>query len=468
MRWKSRCCRAGVILIAVWSLTGTGRIPVPAEAALWTESGGAGGREDPDLIRLDQAFVRLAKGLRPAVVQINVQAERGTEYNLPEGHPPLPQGERPAVGSGIILSTDGYVLTNHHVVEQAGEIEVQLMDDRRFPAKVVGKDARTDLALLKIEASGLPVLPLGDSDKLEVGELVLAIGNPFGLDHSVSLGIVSRKGRALGGPEVFDDYIQTDASVNPGNSGGPLINMRGEVIGINTAIIPNRRVAFAIPVNLAKSLLPELQTRGRIAWGFLGVSIQDLTQDLAKAIGFQETKGALVNNVLSGQPADSAGIRRGDIIVGFDGKPVSDVRALQRAVSFTSVGKQVEVQVFRGGKLERVMVKVGEAGTTGRRESTAPARRDLGMSVEELDAEKAKKFKLREDEEGVVVTDVTRGGPAASAGVRAGDLVREVNRRDVRSLESFRGALRTGEGEVDLFLLKRGEAYVYIAVKPKT
>jgi serine protease Do len=468
MSWKSRYCGAGLVLVAVWSFAGMGLGPVPADAALWTESAGAGGRADPDLIRLDQAITRLTKGLRPAVVQINIQAERVAEYKLPEGHPPLPQGERTAVGSGIILSADGYVLTNHHVIEQAGEIEVQLMDERKFPAKVVGKDARTDLALLKIEATGLPVLPLGDSDTLEVGELVLAIGNPFGLDHSVSLGIVSRMGRALGASEAFDDYIQTDASVNPGNSGGPLINMRGEVIGINTAIIPNRRVAFAIPVNLAKSLLPDLQTRGRIAWGFLGVSIQDLTQDLATAMSFQETKGALVNNVLSGQPAESAGVKRGDIIVAFDGKPVSNVRALQRAVSFTTVGKQVEIQVFRGGKLETVMVKVGEASTAERRASVVPTRRDLGMTVEELDAERAKKFKLREDEEGLVVTDVTRGGPAASAGVRAGDLVREVNRRNVRSLEGFRGSLRTGEGEADLFLLKRGDAYVYVAVKPKT
>jgi serine protease Do len=401
-------------------------------------------------------------------VLIGVKMEGSTGYSLPENHPPIPPSDLPAVGSGIVLSADGYLLTNYHVIEQASEIEVQLMDDRKFPAKLVGKDARTDLALLKIEASELPVLPLGDSDKLEVGELVLAIGNPFGLDHTVSIGIVSRKGPALGSSGTFDDYIQTDASVNPGNSGGPLINMRGEVIGINTAVIPNRRVAFAIPVNLAKSLLPELQARGRIAWGFLGVSIQDLTQDLARAMGFSETKGALVNNVLSGQPAEAAGIKRGDIIVAFDGKPVSDVRALQRAVSFTSVGKQVEIRVFRGGRLDTVTVKVGEAERVERQASTAPARRDLGMTVEELDAEKAKKFKLREDEEGLVVTDVANGGPAAGAGVRAGDLVREVNRRAVRSLEGFRSALRQGEGEVDLFLLQRGDAHMYVAVKPKT
>jgi len=477
MRWSDRRRRAMIVLAALWSLVGAGLVPAGADAALWTESAGPQDsgllrrgeiREEPDLARLNQAFIRLAKGLRPAVVQIDVKGERGADLNPPEGHPPLPPGERPAVGSGLILSTDGYILTNFHVVEQAGEIEVQLMDDRKFPAKVVGRDARTDLALLKVEATGLPILPLGDSDKLEVGELVFAIGNPFGLEHSVSLGIVNRKGRALGSSGAFDEYIQTDASVNPGNSGGPLINMRGEVIGINTAIIPNRRVAFAIPINLAKSLLPELHTRGRIAWGFLGVSIQELTQDLAKAMGFPETKGALVNNVLAGQPAEAAGIKRGDIIVAFDGKPISNVRALQRAVSFTSVGKQVEVQLFRGGKLETVTVKVGEAAPAERQASAVPTRRDLGMTVEELDAEKAKKFKLREGEEGLVVSDVAKGGPAASVGVRAGDLIREVNRREVRSLEGYRSALRQGEGEVDLFLLKRGEAYVYVAVKPKT
>lgn len=468
MSWRDWCCRVTIALAVFWSIVGAGFVPVRADAALWTEPASGAGREDPDLARLNQALIRLAKGLRPAVAQIGVKGERSSDANLPESHPPIPPGERPAVGSGIILTADGYVLTNNHVVEQASEVEVQLMDDRKFPAKVVGRDARTDLALLKVEATGLPVLPLGDSDKLEVGELVFAIGNPFGLEQSVSLGVVNRKGRALGGSGAFDDYIQTDASVNPGNSGGPLLNMRGEVIGVNTAIIPNRRVAFAIPINLAKSLLPELQVRGRIAWGFLGVSIQELTQDLAKAMGFPESQGALVNHVLAGQPAEAAGIKRGDIIVAFDGTPVRNVQALQRTVSFTSVGKQVKVQVFRGGTLETVTVTVGEAATTERRASAGPGRRELGMTVEELDAEKAKKFKLREGEEGLVVSDVAKGGPAANAGVRAGDLIREVNRREVRSLEGYRSALRQGEGEADLFLLKRGETYVYVAVKPKT
>jgi serine protease Do len=462
-------------LAAVWMMVGVGPVPGRADAALWMEPSG-GGREDPDLARLNQALIRLAKGLRPAVVQIGVTRERGADQELPQDHPPVPPGDRPRVGSGIILSTDGYVLTNQHVVEQAAEIEIQLMDDRKFMAKVIGRDARTDLALLKVEATDLPVLPLGDSDKLEVGELVLAIGNPFGLVSAVCLGIVSGMGGALGGAGAFDDYIQTDASVNPGNSGGPLLNMRGEVIGINTAVIPNRRVAFAIPINLAKTLLPDLQAKtllpdlqakGRIAWGFLGVSIQDLNKELASALGVQDAKGALVNNVISGQPAETAGIKRGDVIVQFDGKPVSNVRALQRAVSFTPVGKQVQLQVLRQGKLEAILAKVGEASTAERRASSPPPRRDMGMTVEELDQEKAKKFKLREGEEGLV-TDVARGGPASGAGIRAGDVIREVNRRAVRSLDGYRSALRQGEGEMDLFLLKRGEAYVYVAVKPKT
>jgi len=462
--WRRSAVALAAVVLMVWLVSGWHRV----EAALWTESAGVT-REDPDLLRLNQAMIRLAKSLRPAVVQIGITGEKGTDQDLPQDHPPVPPGERPRVGSGIILTPDGYILTNQHVIEQAAEIEVHLMDDRKFLAKVVGKDARTDLALLKVDAAGLPVLPLGDSDKLEVGELVLAIGNPFGLEHSVSLGIVSRKGRALGSAGTFTDYIQTDASVNPGNSGGPLLNLRGEVIGVNTAVIPNRQVAFAIPINLAKSLLPELQVRGRIAWGFLGVSIQDVTQELAKAMGLPEARGALVNNVLTGQPAEAAGIKRGDIIVQFDGKAIATVRALQRAVSFTGVGKQVEVQVFRGGKLETLMVKVGEAATAEHRAAPPPARRDLGMTVEELDAEKAKKFKLREGEEGLVVSDVAKGGPAASAGIRAGDLIREVNRRPVRSLDGYRSALRRDEGEdVDLFLLQRGQNHFYVAVKPKT
>ncbi|MGE5851004.1 MAG: PDZ domain-containing protein, partial [Candidatus Methylomirabilota bacterium] len=215
-------------------------------------------------------------------------------------------------------------------------------------------------------------------------------------------------------------------------------------------------------------LLRDVQARGRTGWGFVGVSMEEVTQELAKGMGVPEVKGTLVNNVLAGQPAEAAGMKRGDIILQFDGKAIPNVRSLQRTVSFTAVGKQVEVQIFRGGKLETLTVKVGEAATAERRAVAPPARRDLGMTVEELDAEKVKKFKLREGEEGLVVSDVAKGGAASSAGIRAGDLIREVNRREVRSLEGYRSALRHDEGEVDLFLLQRGQSHFYVAVKPKT
>jgi serine protease Do len=451
-------------LAAAWVMAGVGLSPAPGEAAFWTERPGTV-REEPDLSRLNQALVQLVKGLRPAVVQIGVQVDLGGD--LPKDHPPIPPAERPRVGSGIILTAGGYILTNQHVVSDAADVEVQLVDGRKFPAKILGRDERTDLALLKVEATGLPTLALGDSDTLNIGELVLAIGSPFGLEDAVSLGIVSRKGRAPGGG-AFVDYIQTDASVNPGNSGGPLVNMRGEVIGINTAVIPNRRVAFAIPINLAKRLLPQLQATGRVAWGFLGVGIQDLTHELAQAVRAPEAKGVLVNNVLPGQPAEAAGVKRGDVIVGFDGTAIENVRTLQRAVSFTPVGKAVEVQVVRGGRQEMLTVKVGEAAAAEGKAAAAPARRELGLTVEELDAERAKQFKLREDEEGLVVTDVAKGGPAASAGLRPGDLIREVNRRSVRSVEGYRSALTREEGGLDLLLVQRGEGYLYVAVKPKT
>lgn len=438
-----------------------------AAAPPWSE-GTPGLPADPDLARLNRSLSLLAERLRPAVVQIGVAPE-AEERDLPPEHPPLPPGERPRVGSGFIIHRSGYIVTNNHVVEDAAEVEVHLTAERKLPAKVVGRDARTDLALLKIEApEDLPAIPLGDSDALAVGELVLAIGNPFGLDHAVSLGIVSRKGRGLGASGPFDDYIQTDASINPGNSGGPLVNIRGEAVGIATAVIPNRRVGFAIPINLAKALLPELQERGRIAWGFLGVGIQGVTPDLAKELGLPLLKGALVNNVLAGYPAQEAGIKRGDVIVSFDGKPIEDVRALQRAVGRSPVGKPVEVRVYRGGQLQSVAVTVGEMRGDRRGGGVAPSRRELGLVVEELDAEKAKRFKLPEEEGGLVVTEVAKGGAAAQAGIRAGDLVKEVNRREIKSLETYRRALkREAAGEADLFLLKRGESFFYVAVRPK-
>jgi len=458
---RVRGARALAPLLLVLAVLWAPARAAAAEGSLWTEPSGAG--EELEVGRVNRALVKLAQALRPAVVQIGISGDARDEGEAP------PDGAR--VGSGFIIHKSGYILTNNHVIEQAKAVEVHLLDQRKFPARVLGKDSRTDLALLKIDAPvDLPAIPLGDSDALEVGELVLAVGNPFGLGHTVTMGIVSRKGPGLRPSGPFDDFIQTDAAINPGNSGGPLVNGRGEAVGIVTAVIPNRQVGFAIPINLAKTLLPELREKGKIAWGFLGVGIQALSEELAKAFDLKEPKGALVNNVLPGFPAAAAGVKRGDVILRIDGQEIPDVRTLQRIVSRTPVGRQVELRVLRAGVEETLVATVGEAGSGSRAGGTprVPGR-DLGLQVEELDAELAKKYKLAGEEDGVVVTEVTKGGPAATAGIRPGDLVREVNRRTVRSVDGYRRSIhRDDPGLPDVLLIKRGDSFFYVALKPKT
>jgi serine protease Do len=441
-------------------------LPPAASAApdtLWVEDR-ASATPPSELLQLSDALAKLAEGLRPAVVQIGPIGDRDPEREPTPDSPPAP-GERPRVGSGFIIHPDGYVLTNHHVLTSGNQVEMELFGGEKVVASVAGRDGRTDLALLKIDPPRpLTVLPLGDSDALRVGELVLAIGSPFGLDYSVTMGVVSRIGRAPGATGPYDEFIQTDASINPGNSGGPLLNLRGEVIGINTATVPGRRVGFAIPINLAKSLLPELKEHGKIRWGFLGVSIQNLTSALAQAFALDGTRGALVNQVLPGQPAERAGVRRGDVIVAFDGDPVADARDLQRKVGRTPIGTTAVVRVVRNGTAEELSVQIGELPDSRLAAGEAP-KRELGLTVDMLDAEKVKKFKLTE-ETGVVVTEVAKGGPAARAGLQAGDLIKEVNRRSVSSLEDYtRSLAEPPKPGIDLFLVKRGPATFYIAVR---
>jgi serine protease Do len=432
---------------------------------LWVENGAAA--EFPtELLQLSESLSKLAERLRPSVVQVGLLEEREADREHPPEVPPPPE-ERPRIGSGFVIHADGYVLTNYHVLARAGQVEVELFTGERLPATIVGRDARTDLALLKIDPPRpLTPLPLGDSDALRVGELVLAIGNPFGLDYSVTMGVVSRKGRAFGAGGPYDDFIQTDAAINPGNSGGPLLNLRGEVVGINTATVPNRRVGFAIPINLAKTLLPEMKQYGKVRWGFLGVSIQRLTAPLAQALGIEGTKGVLINQVMPGHPAQQAGLKPGDVIVSFDGMEIVDVRDLQRKVGRTTIGKTTTVRVLRRGRAEEFTVRIGELPepTTVIAEAS---KKDLGLTVEPLDPEKAKKFKLKEDE-GLVVTDVVKNGPAARAGLQPGDLVKEVNFEEVASLDDFsRSLAKSAGGGVDLFLVKRGTAQFYVAIKSK-
>jgi len=457
-----RLTRDALVALLSVALLATGA----AAAPLFTEGAGTG-QAPPDLRALNQSLTGLVRQVRPAVVRIGVANGPASERPAPE-QPPGPPEERPRVGTGFFVSPDGFLVTNNHVVAEGGEVEIRLFDGRRLTAKVVGKDARSDLALLKVDGGPFPILPLGNSDAVEIGELVLAVGNPFRLEATVTIGLVSRKGRGMGGSGPFDDFIQTDAAINPGNSGGPLVNIRGEVVGINTAVIPNRSIGFAIPANLVKTVLPALKERGRVAWGFLGVGVQSLSPAVARALGRQETDGVLVNNVMPGLPAEAAGIRRGDLILKLNGTPVKDVAALQRAVSLTAVGTAVQMEILRGGALQTLTVTVGEFRQAAA-EVPVPERRAeaaLGLTVEELDADKAKKFKVKE-QEGLVVAAVQEGGPAAAAGLRAGDLVAEVNRTEVRALGEYRRALKMEKGAVNLFLIKRGDAHVYVALEAK-
>jgi serine protease Do len=327
-----------------------------------------------------------------------------------------------SLGSGFIIDERGYILTNNHVIEKADKIKVRLSDEQEFDAEVVGRDPKTDIALIKIESTNpLQAVTMGNSDKLQVGEWLIAIGNPFGLEHTVTAGIVSAKGRVIGsGP--YDDFIQTDASINPGNSGGPLINMRGEVVGISTAIIAGGTgIGFAIPINMAKQIVPQLKERGEVTRGWLGVMIQRVTPELAKQFGLETSEGALVAQVVEDSPAEKAGIKREDIIIEFDHKKIHKMSELPKIVANTQVGKQVEVKVIRQGREEKLKIELGEL----KEEKVAKAgefttEKELGLTVQDLTPEIAKHLGIPE-KAGVLVSQVTAGSPAHEAGIRRGD-----------------------------------------------
>jgi serine protease Do len=322
---------------------------------LWTES--QGGIIPADVARLNDVIHSTAERLKPALVQIRVR--RAVEREAAEGEQPGTPEERRASGSGFIIRQDGYIVTNEHVVDGAERIQVKLHDGRRFEARLVGQDERVDLALIKIEATGLPTAGLGDSNRLRVGEFVLALGHPFGLEQTVSFGIVSRKGAPLQVAAPGFDFIQTDAAVNPGNSGGPLINMAGEVVGVNSMAARNGSIGFAIPVNLVKGLLPQLASKGKVEWGWLGVSIAEVGEEEMLKHNLKEPRGVLVRQVMAGQPADQGGVRANDVVMAVNGTRVDEPRDLQRIISSTPVGETVKLNVWREGKETEVAVTVG-------------------------------------------------------------------------------------------------------------
>jgi serine protease Do len=430
------------------------------------------------------SFAELAERLGPAVVNIQVTKiapVAGVPWmQEPEG----PYGEffkrffkdlpqRPeqfrtqGSGSGVIISADGYLLTNNHVVDGAKEVTVTLADQQVYQARVIGRDPKTDLAVLKIDTKqSLPVAPMGSSADLKVGEWVVAIGNPFGLSNSVTAGIVSAKGRVIGaGP--YDDFIQTDAPINPGNSGGPLFNMKGEMVGINTAIIASGQgIGFAIPIDLAKPLIPQLVTTGEVTRGYLGVSIQSITPDLAKALKLEERQGALVSEIVQGGPAAKAGIRQGDVIVGFNSESIKGAHDLPAIVAKTPVGEEATITLQRNGKAQKVPVTVGKLPSerVSSEESSQVGQSQWGLQLQDVTPQMARQRGLA-DEYGVLVIGVQPGSPAERAGLQRGDIIREVNRQPVQSVQDVRDAIAKADTHDSLVLLvKRGQGSLFVAM----
>jgi serine protease Do len=380
-----------------------------------------------------------------------------------------PERRQQGVGSGFIISKEGTILTNNHVVEDADQIKVKLADGKELDGRIIGRDPKTDLALVKIDgASDLQPLKLGDSDALKVGNWVVAVGSPFGLEQTVTAGIVSAKGRVIGsGP--YDNFIQTDASINPGNSGGPLINMNGEVVGINTAIIASGQgIGFAIPINMAKEIAPQLQKKGHVTRGLLGVSIQDVTPELAKSFGLKEKKGALVAGVIPGGPAEKAGIEQGDVIMKFNGQTVAESKDLPRIVASTPVGKTVTVLVIRDGKEVERQVKVGEMEEENANvAANASSHKSLGVSVQNLTPQIARQLGLKKNI-GVVVTGVEPGSTAAEAMIQPGDVIREINRKPVMNVDDLVQKISKAKGKESLLLLiEREQNTLFVTVTLK-
>jgi serine protease Do len=429
-------------------------------------------------------FTELVEKQGPAVVNVSTTsaARSGPQSPVPEDDPfydffrrfgpPQPRDyEARSLGSGFIISADGYILTNAHVVEAAEDINVKLNDKREFKAKVIGSDKRTDVAVIKIEASGLPAVRIGDPERLKVGEWVLAIGSPFGFENTVTAGIVSAKGRSLP-QENYVPFIQTDVAINPGNSGGPLFNLKGEVVGMNSQIYSRTGgfmgLSFAIPIDVAMDITHQLRTTGRVSRGRIGVVIQEVTKELAESFGLPKAAGALVNSVEKGGPADKAGIEPSDVILKFDGKTVNSTSDLPRIVAQTRPGSKATMQIWRKGAARDVTVTVGEmpeekvAQRPGRRDSKSGnvvAR--LGLTVSELSAEQRKELGIGG---GLLVEDVQ--GAAAKAGIRRGDILMALNNQDVKSVEQLTQLLsQFDKAKSVALLIRRGDGALYVALR---
>ncbi len=434
------------------------------------------------------AFSDIVRSVSPSVVNISTTKTVERDFSFPHlFESPLRDFFEPfsapkrwkeqSLGSGVIVSADGYIITNSHVVEKADEIKVTLYDKQSYKGKVIGVDKKTDIAVIKIATDNLPAIRWGDSDRLQVGEFVLAFGNPYGLSHTVTMGIISALGRANVGIADYEDFIQTDAAINPGNSGGPLVNINGELVGINTAIFSNtggyQGIGFAVPSNMAKSIITQLVKQGKVTRGWLGVSIQNVTPELAKEFGLSKPSGALVTDVFKGSPAEKAGLRRGDVIAELNGKEVKDVESLRNRVAQSEVGSIIKLEVKRDGKTihlnatitelptDIAMVPSGEMEKEDRQENML-----AGFSVMELTEDIAKQLGLSGSEDGVVIVGIEPYSPAEEAGIKKGDVIQEINKKRVRNLNDFNHiASMLKEGDVILLFINRNGKKFYIPLK---
>jgi serine protease Do len=437
-----------------------------------------------DIIRGLPSFAAIVKKLSPAVVSLTTIVKKGRprfgpgtpfyeffERFFGEEFPREFRGK--GIGSGFIITKDGYILTNHHVVENAETIKVRMIGDKEFSAKIVGLDPRTDIALIKIKSKGVfPTVKLGNSDKLQIGDWVIAIGNPFGLEHTVTVGIVSAKqryGLNPSGRRGYYNFIQTDASINPGNSGGPLFNIKGEVVGINTAIkVGGPGIGFAVPINMAKALIPMLKKYGRVKRSWLGVYIQYVTRELAESIGLKKPRGALVSEVIPHSPASRAGIKRGDVILSFNGKKIHNHNQLSWIVSITGIGKKAKVEVFRKGKKKIIYVTLGEM-PEDRELSYYPYKEKtlggLGIKVENVREDLRQRLGLKE-KRGVVIVWIDPDGLAAQAGLERGDVILEINYHKIYNVHDFYRIWKSiPKGKIARFFVKREYGSIFIAFR---
>lgn len=444
-----------------------------------------------DVSMVPANFTQLAEKAKPGVVNIStVRTIKGggkvfrhffgdqyhgknpfDEFFGPYLDQPQRDFKQRSLGSGFIIDEKGYIVTNHHVVAEADQIKVKLANEKEYDAKIVGRDPKTDIALIKIEGAGnLHPLPLGDSDSLKVGTWVVAIGSPFGLEQTVTAGIVSAKGRIIGaGP--YDDFIQTDASINPGNSGGPLLDLEGNVVGINTAIVASGQgIGFAIPVGMAEKIVAQLKEKGEVTRGWLGVGIQDLTAELAEYYGLDTDEGVLVTQVFNGDPAEKAGIKPNDIIVSVDGQKVKTGRELSGIIANTAVGGKTHINLLRGGEKMMITATVAKRPDDETKiGAKSPDKSDLGIQVADLSRERAQQFGLDADESGVLVIDVENGSRADQAGLNVGDIIKGINRKKVANLNDYEGMMdKIDKGEpMHLLVMRRNEGLKAIKIMPE-